>query len=191
MRFLILILISVALGAWPMPRIFAADPPLTRGAKAALPSGPGLAARYPGDIALASDPRVLLVEDFESGDKVALKKRWEDVSDKDGQALALIPGAPPHSPGQRVLEVTARLGHDTGGHLYRRLPRPVDRAFARFLVRFDETNGYTHNFLWLLDYVTESAGRQNGITSPPILNRVQFDHVVVAEDYIGPILPVP
>jgi Protein of unknown function (DUF1593) len=334
----------------------AGDPPLTRYsrvivhvdpdlpiARAALPSGPGLAARYPGDIALASDPRVLLVEDFETGDKAALKKRWEDVSDKDGQALALIPGAPPHSPGQRVLEVTARLGHDTGGHLYRRLPRPVDRAFARFLVRFDETNGYTHhfvhfggyhpstawaqggagdrpagddrftvgvepfgengrypppgtwflytywqdmrasaggrywgnglrpatpvpvpksrwqclevmiqlnskpelhdgelafwvdgrlaahfapgtrrgpwtgvgftqmesggepfegfrwrkspdlkiNFLWLLDYVTESAGRQNGITSPPILNRVQFDHVVVAEDYIGPILPVP
>ena len=47
------------------------------------------------------------------------------------------------------------------------------------------------NFLWLLDYVTESAGRQNGVTSPPILNRVQFDHGVVAEDYIGPILPVP
>ena len=32
---------------------------------APLPSGPGLAARYPGDAGIASDPRVLLFEDFE------------------------------------------------------------------------------------------------------------------------------
>jgi len=331
----------------------AGDPPLTRHARvvvnvdpglplrqAPLPSGPGLAALYPGDVGLATDPRVLLFEDFESGDKAALARRWEEVSDKDGTVLALVTDHPPGSSGNRSLEVTARLGHNTGGHLYRRLPRPVDRAFARFLVRFDETHGYTHhfvhfggyhpatawaqggagerpagddrftvgmepfgengrftppgawflytywqdmkvsaggrhwgnglrparpflvprgrwqclefmiqlnskpetsdgelafwvdgqlaahfapgtrrgpwtgmgftqtesggeefegfrwrkstdlkiNFFWLLDYVTESAPRQNGVTSPPEWNRVRFDHVVVAADYIGPIL---
>lgn len=332
------------------------DPPLTRYARvrvqvdpalpiprAPLPSGPGLASRYPGDAGLASDPRVVLFEDFEDGDKAALRKRWDEASDQGGSVLGLVPDAPPGSRGRKALEVTARLGQDTGGHLYRRLPRALDRGFARFLVRFDATNSYTHhfvhfggynpptawpqggagerpagndrftvgvepfgengrfpppgawflytywqemkasagnrfwgnglrparpfpvpketwqclevmiqlnsaperadgelalwvdgqlaahfapgtprgpwtgvgftqldsggtpfegfrwrasrdlriNFLWLLDYVTENAGRQNGIAQPPVLNRVRFDHVVVAEDYIGPITPTP
>jgi hypothetical protein len=331
-------------------------PPLTRYARvivhvdaslpilqAPLPSGPGLAARYPGDLGIGSDSRVLLFEDFEVPNKAALGKRWEQMSDKDGEVLALVADHPPGSRGTNTLEVTARLGRNTGGDLYRRLSRPLDRAFARFLVRFDEANGYTHhfvhfggyhpstpwaqggagvrpagderftvgvepfgengrfqppgawflytywqemkasadgkywgnglrparpfpvpksrwqclevmiqlnsrpdasdgelafwvdghlaahfapgtrrgpwtgigftqaaeggepfegfrwrkstdlriNFFWLLDYVTDSAARQNHVASPPEFNRVRFDHVVVAEDYIGPILPAP
>ena len=297
----------------------------------------------PGDLGIGSDARVLLFEDFEVPNKAALGKRWEQMSDKDGEVLALVADHPPGSLGTNALEVTARLGRNTGGDLYRRLPRSVDRAFARFLVRFDEANGYTHhfvhfggyhpstpwaqggagvrpagderftvgvepfgengrfqppgawflytywqemkasadgkywgnglrparpfpvpksrwqclevmiqlnsrpetsdgelafwvdghlaahfapgtrrgpwtgigftqaaeggepfegfrwrkstdlriNFFWLLDYVTDSAARQNHLASPPEFNRVRFDHVVVAEDYIGPILPAP
>lgn len=334
----------------------AGDPPLTRYARfivevdpnlpirsAPLPSGPGLAALYPGDAGIASDPRVLLFEDFEIPSKSALPSRWESVSDQDGRVIALVPDAPPGSPGTNSIEFTATLGKDTGGHLYRRLPRAVDRAFARFLVRFDETNGYTHhfvhfggynpstawpqggagerpagnerftvgvepfgdygrhrppglwnlytywqemkvsagnrywgnglrpardfaatpgawqclevmvqlnsapdrhdgelalwvdgrlalhlapgsrrtewtgmgltqlaeggapfegfrwrnsddlkvNFFWLLDYVTENVARQNRVTDPPRVNRVRFDHIVVAEDYIGPVTSSP
>ncbi|HVR76072.1 MAG TPA: hypothetical protein VMT52_17200, partial [Planctomycetota bacterium] len=38
------------------------------------------------------------------------------------------------------------------------------------------------NFFWLLHYVTERAARKNPV------NRVWFDHIVVAESYVGPIV---
>lgn len=41
------------------------------------------------------------------------------------------------------------------------------------------------NFFWLLFYVTENAGRQNRVT-PGKENRVWFDDIVVATEYIGP-----
>ncbi|HET6408087.1 MAG TPA: hypothetical protein VFG14_09415 [Chthoniobacteraceae bacterium] len=41
------------------------------------------------------------------------------------------------------------------------------------------------NFFWLLFYVTENAGRQNGVT-PEKQNRVWFDDIVVATEYVGP-----
>jgi hypothetical protein len=45
------------------------------------------------------------------------------------------------------------------------------------------------NYFWLEHYVTENAARQNGRRDPNPVNRVQFDHVVVATRYIGPIAP--
>ncbi len=41
------------------------------------------------------------------------------------------------------------------------------------------------NFFWLLFYVTENAGRQNKVEPAPV-NRVWFDDIVVAREYIGP-----
>jgi len=41
------------------------------------------------------------------------------------------------------------------------------------------------NFFWLLFYVTENAGRQNRVTAEKE-NRVWFDDIVVATEYIGP-----
>lgn len=41
------------------------------------------------------------------------------------------------------------------------------------------------NFFWLLFYVTENAGRQNN-TTPENENRVWFDDIVVATEYVGP-----
>jgi hypothetical protein len=45
------------------------------------------------------------------------------------------------------------------------------------------------NFFWLLFYVTEHAGQQNKATPNPV-NRVWFDDIVVAKQYIGPICGV-
>jgi len=43
------------------------------------------------------------------------------------------------------------------------------------------------NHLWLEHYVDEGAQRQNKVTSPNRVNRVWFDDIVVATEYIGPI----
>lgn len=112
-----------------------------------LPEGTGLAARYPGDQGIAKDPSVLLAEDFETGTIADLAKRWTEVSNKDGKPLAFSDQKPEASRGKRSLEITATLGHDTGGHLFAPLPKGVDTAFARFYVRFEEDAGYIHHFV--------------------------------------------
>jgi hypothetical protein len=43
------------------------------------------------------------------------------------------------------------------------------------------------NFFWLLHYVTPEALRRNKIADVEKENRVLFDHIVVATEYIGPI----
>ena len=42
---------------------------------------------------------------------------------------------------------------------------------------------------WLEHYVTERSLRSNGVEKPPPENRVRFDDIVVATEYIGPIAP--
>jgi len=129
-----------------------------------LPEGPGLAGRYPGDAGIAGDPAVLLAEDFETGTIGDLSKRWTEVSNKDGKPLAWSDLRPDASRGKRSLEITATLGHDTGGHLFAPLARPVDTAFARFYVRFAEDADYIHHFVWMggLNPVTRWPNPQAG-----------------------------
>ena len=43
------------------------------------------------------------------------------------------------------------------------------------------------NFFWLLHYVTENAARQNHVAHPNPINRVWFDDIVIATEYVGPI----
>ena len=48
--------------------------------------------------------------------------------------------------GKRSPRMTATLGQNTGGHLCRRLPRPVDKVFLRFYVTFAENVAHIHHF---------------------------------------------
>lgn len=43
------------------------------------------------------------------------------------------------------------------------------------------------NGIWILYYITESAGQQNHVKEPRKVNKVYFDDIVVARSYIGPI----
>ena len=110
---------------------------------------------------------MLLYEDFEDADRPALDARWDSVSDERGEVLDFIDDAPPGSPGKKALRFTARLGRNTGGHLYRRFPREVDRAFARFYVKFHPESGYTHHFFHLGGYRPSTAWPQGGAGERP------------------------
>lgn len=132
-----------------------------------LPEGPGLAARYPGDEGLGTDPAVLLHETFEEGSLEEILARWSDVSNEGGRVLALSEETPGAGPGGRSLAVTATRDADTGGHLYRVLPREVDTAFARFYVRFEEAPGYIHHFVHLGGYRPSSRWPQGGAGERP------------------------
>lgn len=116
----------------------AASPP------AAQPAG--LAAKYPGDRGIAADPAVVLHEDFEQDSTIADRKKWPEISNKAG-ALKVIRDPNDVFGGKGALQITATLGQNTGGHLFRRLPRGYDRLYARYAVRFAPDCDYTHHFV--------------------------------------------
>ncbi len=135
------------------------------GRLAASGSEPGIAARYPGDRQIGRDPAVLLHEDFETGDLADLARRWTEISNKDNAALALTQGGPDGS--RRCLQITATLGKNTGGHLYRKLPRECDALYARFYVRFAEDAPYIHHFVHLGGYRPATNWPQGGAGERP------------------------
>lgn len=57
--------------------------------------------------------------------------------------------------------------------------------FEGFRWRIDER--LKINFFWLLHYVTENAARQNRAGRVNPVNRVWFDDIVLATEYIGPL----
>jgi hypothetical protein len=125
--------------------VAAAEPPAAAGK---LPEGAaGIAAKFPGDAGLSKDPRVLLHEDFEAG---ALDKdRWPSISNEAG-ALSFSDDVPAASAGKKSLLVTAKLGENTGGHLFRRFTPGVERMHARFYVKFAPDCDYIHHFVHIV-----------------------------------------
>lgn len=134
---------------------------------ASLPQGPGLAQRYPGDRGIGSDPSVVLAEDFEAGTLRDVLERWDEVSNQDGAVLALVGDSVPNSHGRSVLQVTATVPKNTGGHLYTRLRRPLETAFARFYVKFEEDPGYIHHFVTIGGYNPPTRWPQGGAGQLP------------------------
>jgi len=100
----------------------------------------GIASQYPGDEGIEKDPRVLFVEDFESGDLKETGARWGEISKIENMDLSADVAA--GSPGVRSLHIAKN------GHLYTHT-RGVDTMFARFYVKFHPKTGYIHHFVHL------------------------------------------
>jgi len=112
-----------------------------------LPSGPGLAAKYPGDTGIEKDSRVVQVEKFEQADIATLAKQWESLGAKG--EMSFTADVPPGSSGKQSLLMDRQSG--PGGSLYRRLKNSKggfghDRIFARYYVKFAEDSGELHHF---------------------------------------------
>jgi len=112
-----------------------------------LPSGPGLAANYPGDVGIERDPRVIQVESFEQSDIAALVAQWDTASNQGD--LSFTADVPPGSGGRQSLLMDRSDG--SGGSLYRRLKNAKggfghDRVFARYYVKFAEDSAPLHHF---------------------------------------------
>jgi hypothetical protein len=124
----------------------------------------GLAAKHPGDVGLRDDPAVLLFEDFDKGDLGAVRSRWDEASNAGDSVLALSDDVPTFvaGAGRHSLQVTAHPGRDTGGHLYRRLPRGVDDLYVRFYVKFPEPANYVHHFVHVGGYNPPTRWPQGG-----------------------------
>jgi hypothetical protein len=101
----------------------------------------GIAASYPGDEGIEKDPRVLFVEDFETGDLKEIGARWGQIS--HAEAMDLSADIPAGSPGRRSLHIAKN------GHLFTHT-KGVDTLFARFYVKFHPKTGYIHHFVHLI-----------------------------------------
>jgi hypothetical protein len=145
-----------------------------------LPEGYGLAARYPGDKGLASDPAVLLAEGFEEKAIADLGARWSDVSNKDGAVLSFDREVPAGSRGKHSLLMTADLRKNSGGHLYTTF-RGVDRAFLRYYTKFAPDHGYEHHFVELGGYQPATPWPNPRAGSRPEGD----DRVMVFTDVVG------
>jgi len=137
----------VLCAAWP---VGAAESPADKPAATAgkLPEGAsGIAAKFPGDAGIEKAPGVLLHEDFEAG--AFDKTRWNDISNKAG-ALTFSDDVSAASAGKKSLLVTAKLGENTGGHLFRRFKPGVEKMHARFYVKFAPDCDYIHHFVHIV-----------------------------------------
>ncbi|MCX8038799.1 MAG: hypothetical protein N3D11_17465 [Candidatus Sumerlaeia bacterium] len=101
----------------------------------------GLAAQYPGDKGIARDPRVLFVEDFETGTVGEIGARWGNI--EKPQNFSFSTDIHPASPGRRSIRIAQN------GHLFTHT-RGVDTLYARFYVKFHEKTGYIHHFVHLV-----------------------------------------
>lgn len=109
----------------------------------ALPEGPGLARLHPGDRGIETHEAVSLAERFEQGTVADLGKRFSEVKNPGGEALAFVDDAPAGADGTRCLQITGTIGKDTGGHCYTSFDG-VDTLFVRFYVKFMDREPIHH-----------------------------------------------
>ncbi len=118
----------------------------------------GLAAQYPGDEGIERDPRVLFVDDFETGTVKEIGERWGNIEKQE--QIASSDDIHAGSPGIKSL----RIRHN--GHLFTHT-RGVDTMFARFYVKFHEQTGYVHHFVHLVADRTPEPWPKGGAGETP------------------------
>ena len=132
-----------------------------------LPQEYGLSARFPNDSRIGQAPQVLLAEDFEIDSVSTLKKRWDNVKSPKTGPMTIVHDSPVNGAGKRSVKITASIGENTGGHLYTRLKRGVDTAFARFYAKFEKDPGYIHHFVHFGAYRPATPWPQGGAGTRP------------------------
>jgi hypothetical protein len=115
----------------------------------ALAQSSGIAARYPGDIGIESDPAVVFVENFEEASMTEIFNRWGDV--KNGPGLLRSSDVPSGSAGSRSLSIPwVGGGVNSGGHLYKVLnPAITDTLHVRYYIKYPSVGNFHHSGIWV------------------------------------------
>ncbi|MBL7698497.1 MAG: hypothetical protein JNK79_10070 [Chitinophagaceae bacterium] len=112
----------------------------------------GIAAKYPNDRNIETDPDVLYAENFEDG-LPAIFSRYHDVLNKEN--MSVDSDVPANSAGQHSLKITNTGGVNTGGHLFRSFDPGFDSTiYIRYYVKYPSiSKGYIHHeAVWIGGY---------------------------------------
>src|SRR2546422_336569 len=126
-------------------------------ANTAPPPAGGIAARYPGDLGIETDPDVILVEQFEEPTLLDLFSRWTDIL--NGSAMSFSSDVPPGSPGVRSLNIPwVGGGVNNGGPPYQLSIPSVHRSpFSRYYIKYPTSGKYQHSGIWMGGYTPPLA----------------------------------
>jgi hypothetical protein len=124
---------------------------------AAPPPAGGIAARYPSDIGIETDPDVIFVETFEEATLTDLFNRWTQI--RNDQNMTFSTDVPPGSTG-RSMNIPWTGGATDGGHLYKVLsPAVDDTLYVRYYIKYPTSGRYRHDGIWV--------GGRNPVTNWP------------------------
>jgi hypothetical protein len=87
--------------------------------------------------------RPVFSEDFEAFDP----KRWSTINSP--KTVEIVDAG---RNGGKCAQVTATMGANTGGYLYKMLDRGLDTAHLRFYVKFEPEHEYIHHFVKFMGY---------------------------------------
>jgi len=118
----------------------------------------GIASRYPGDEGIERDPRVIFVDDFETGTVEEIGERWGNITRREN--IDLVADIHANSPGVRSIHIAKN------GHLFTHT-KGVDTMYARFYVKFHEKTGYIHHFVHLVADRTPEPWPKGGAGETP------------------------
>jgi hypothetical protein len=111
-------------------------------------STPGLAAKFPNDVGIASDPAVVFADDFESYTEPGeLTSNWTDFFQRDNVRLTRVPGN--IYAGKQALEFfSPKQETDLSNSSEKVLTREVSTLYLRYYSKFDtsfDVLGSSHN----------------------------------------------
>ena len=126
----------------------------------------GIAARYPGDKNIGSDPNVILADDFESYTSPSqLTSKWNDASQQQNLRIATEPGN--YYAGAKALEMTLPISSaEVLNNLSKNISPEQDVLFIRAYAKFDpgfSVTGSGHNGLRISGHYPGGSG----VPAPP------------------------
>lgn len=143
----------------------------------------GIAARYPNDAQIASDPAVVFADDFESYSTASnLTSRWDSVFQLANMRIASETGN--RYAGSKALEITISSGPaEVSNELRKRLSPTRDTVFIRAYTKFGASNsviGSSHNNLWLSANYSTPGVPADGTNKFLVVNDAYRDSTSVA-----------
>jgi len=163
------------------------------------PGTDGIAARYPGDGGIETDPAVFFVERFDQGTIASLAARYEDV--KNQGDLSFVADVPPGSAASKSLLMTAVGGSRPGPHLYKNLAADGSAqdgtVYVRYYVKYRSPFTQHHNGVWMggsnppLNWPNPQAGTRPAgddrfiVGTEPVESTMRLDNYVYWKDMHG------
>ena len=107
-----------------------------------------LSAKYPGDLGIDGDPRVVWAENFEEGTVASVLARYDEH--KNAPGMSLVADIPAKSGGKSSMKLTAG-GPTNATDFYKLLP-PNDELFVRWYVKYQPGIPWHHSGMWFGGY---------------------------------------